>query len=55
MNDPVKIAIVVGAALIAVVAIWVYFSPYQSCVRAERERGTERAEYYCGAVTSGRR
>jgi len=38
MGEPVKAALVLGVALgVAIVGaagIWVYFSPYQSCVRA---------------------
>ena len=34
-SDNVKVAAIIGGAIIVSVAIWLYFSPYQSCVRAE--------------------
>ena len=34
MNDLPKAAAIVGAAIIIAVAISVYFSPFQACVRA---------------------
>jgi hypothetical protein len=36
MNDLVKAATILGAAIVCATAIWVYFSPYQTCVRAEQ-------------------
>ena len=34
-SDNVKVAAIIGGAIIVAVAIWLYFSPYQSCVRAQ--------------------
>ncbi len=34
MNNTVKVALIAGLAAIAAVAIYLYFSPYQQCVRA---------------------
>jgi hypothetical protein len=36
MNDLVKAATILGAAIVCATAIWIYFSPYQTCVRAEQ-------------------
>ena len=33
MKDSVKIALIAAIAMVASVAIYQYFSPYQSCVR----------------------
>ena len=33
-SDTVKVAAIIGGAIIVAVAMWLYFSPYQSCVRA---------------------
>ena len=52
MSDPIKIACIVGGAIVAAVALWTYFSPYHSCVRAEREHGS--AEIACAAALGGR-
>lgn len=33
MNDKVKIALIIGIAAVVCVGMYMYFSPYQSCVR----------------------
>lgn len=33
MNDKVKIALIIGGAAVICVGLWIYFSPYHSCVR----------------------
>ena len=38
MNDLVKAALVVGAAIIFSAALLIYFSPYQTCVRAIHDK-----------------
>ena len=40
-------AIILAAALVLSVAIYVYFSPYQSCVRGIAERDAHKA---CAAL-----
>lgn len=35
MSDSVKIALIIAGGLIASVSLYLYFSPYQTCVRAE--------------------
>ena len=54
MSDPVKIAMIVAASVIVAVLLWIYFSPYRSCVRAVAEGGQHNPEAYCLAL-SGRR
>ncbi len=34
MGDLIKAAFIVGIAIIGSTALWIYYSPYQSCVRA---------------------
>ena len=55
MSDPVKIAVVVGAAIIGATAIWIYFSPYYSCVRALHQENDQHPEIRCAALVGGRR
>lgn len=45
MSSPVKAAIIVAAAILAAVCIYIYFSPYQSCVRSLG--GGEQAQFTC--------
>ena len=33
MNNTVLPALILGAAIVAAVAVYVYFSPYQTCLR----------------------
>lgn len=50
MNNSVKIALIIAAAIIVGVSIFVYFSPYQSCVRGMRAGAPTKpgvAEVYC--------
>ncbi|MGH6791812.1 MAG: hypothetical protein ACRECF_03645 [Methyloceanibacter sp.] len=49
MSDPVKIALIAAAALIVSVSLWIYFSPYHSCLRSG---GNERL---CAWVSGGGR
>jgi hypothetical protein len=50
----VKAALIIGAAIIISVALWICFSPYHTCVRAERADGAERAEIACAAALGQR-
>ena len=47
-----KAALILAAALIASVGLWLYFSPYHTCVRASDHPD---AEINCAAFTSGYR
>jgi hypothetical protein len=40
MNQGVKIAAIIGGAMIVAAALVIYFSPYQSCVRADVQSRT---------------
>ena len=33
MSEIIKAALVLGVSIIAAIGLWIYFSPYQSCVR----------------------
>jgi hypothetical protein len=37
MSEPVKVALIIACTVLASVGIWIYFSPYQTCVRARSE------------------
>ena len=45
MTDGIKMALIVSAGLVAAAALYTYFSPYQTCVRALD--GTDMAKTYC--------
>jgi hypothetical protein len=36
LSELVKAALIVGVALLIAVGAWIYFSPYQTCLRANR-------------------
>lgn len=42
VNSNVKFSLVIGAALLAATALYLYFSPYHSCVRAMKISREER-------------
>ena len=44
MNELVKAAAILAAAFVAVMALYLYFSPYHSCVRALTAAEYEPAE-----------
>jgi len=45
MADSVKVALIAAVTVLPVTGIWVYFSPYQSCVRAAVSAGTVLKDY----------
>jgi hypothetical protein len=46
MDNQIKAAIILGAAIIIAVCIWVYFSPYNSCRRdAAQPKPAKRKPY----------
>lgn len=49
MSDFVKGAMIVAVAIIIATSLWIYFSPYQSCVRAiaDNDPGKPFAHAYC--------
>ncbi len=54
MNDKVKIAIILAVAIITATAIYVFFSPYQSCVRNYTKTPNNIPEVICARITSGK-
>lgn len=34
MSGPVKVGLLIGVAIIISVVMWIYFSPFHTCVRA---------------------
>ena len=51
MNNPVKFGFIIGAAILLATGLYIYFSPYQSCVRAYDKPG---AEVVCARLLGGR-
>ena len=48
MDGLVKASLILGACIIIAVAIWVHFSPYQTCVRAySDEKNSPKPEFIC--------
>lgn len=45
MNDTIRAALTVGAAIVVAMGMYIYFSPYQSCVRSISD--LPNAAYYC--------
>jgi len=56
MNDKLKIVVVAAIALIAGVYLYVYFSPYQTCVRGGISSGRSdwQANLICAEKFGGR-
>ncbi len=49
MGDPIKIALILAAAIIGTAAILIYFSPYHTCVRSQKD--SPSAEIRCLAIS----
>jgi hypothetical protein len=43
LKKPTRIELIVGATIIAAIGLWIYFSPYQTCVRARATEAAARA------------
>lgn len=39
MSDTIKGALIIGGAIVIAMALYLYYSPYQTCVRAYAETG----------------
>jgi len=55
MSDAVKIAIIAAITIVSVTALWLYFSPYQTCVRSEHTRNFVGLELRCATALGLRR
>lgn len=55
MNDKVKIAIIAAVGVVAAVALYSYFSPYNTCVRGLQASGEGefRAHFLCAKLLGG--
>lgn len=51
MNSPVKLGLIIGGAILLATGLYIYFSPYQSCVRAYDKPG---GELVCARLLGGR-
>ena len=47
MSDAMKVAVILGAAIVVVVSILTYFSPFHSCMRAYDGRQVAVAAQRC--------
>ena len=50
MNSPVKVSLIIGAAILLAVGLYIYFSPYHSCVRGHDK---PYAEVICARHVGG--
>jgi hypothetical protein len=53
MSDAVKISLIFAITILIGVGAWIYFSPYHSCVRAQKGKDVEGHAQTCAALTSG--
>jgi hypothetical protein len=55
MNDRVKIAAIIAVAIVCSVGLYIYFSPYNSCVRGLKDGGAEdyQAHFQCARQLGG--
>jgi hypothetical protein len=53
MSGYVKMGLLIGGAIIVATAMWIYFSPFQTCIRAGMDRGMDN-NVAVMACTSGR-
>ena len=51
MSPQVKAALIIAGAIIVSTALWIYFSPFQSCVRAEPY--TQISQIRCADLLGG--
>ncbi len=49
MSENVKIALILAATLVVAEGLWIFFPPYQGCVRAF---GDPRGAVNCAAIVS---
>jgi hypothetical protein len=52
VSDGVKIALILSATVLIAVSAWIYFSPFQTCVRAQMQNpglqmSRTAAQRYC--------
>ena len=50
MSDPVKAGLIIAVAILLAVGLYIYFSPYHSCVRSYDE---PRAGVVCARLVGG--
>jgi hypothetical protein len=50
MTDPIKVSLIIGGAIVAAMGIWIYFSPFHTCLRSMVAEGQKEsaAAIYCG-------
>jgi len=51
MSGHVKLGLILGAAILGATAMWIYFSPHQTCIRAYMAANDQltraQAEFFC--------
>ena len=53
MIDTLKAALIVGGAILLATALYVYFSPYHSCVRSSFDTIRSSKELVCAEAVGG--
>ena len=50
MSNLVKAALIIGGSILLATGLWIYYSPYHTCVR---NSDNPNASFTCAVVTSG--
>jgi hypothetical protein len=52
MSNPVKVSIIIAVAIIIATGMWIYFSPFHTCIRAMVATGQKEpnATVYCATL-----
>ena len=53
MSDLLKATIILAATILLFVCVWIYFSPYHSCVRASSDPTSFRTAVTCARALGG--
>ena len=54
MSPQVKAALIIAGAIIVGISLWIFFSPFQTCMRAGRGgESTAVTTFACARVASG--
>lgn len=55
MSDLLKASLIIASAIVASVLLWIYFSPYQTCIRMVGDGVPgDRAASHCARALGGK-
>lgn len=54
MNVHIKVAFIIGAAILVAMAMSIYFSPFHTCLRSLENKDGKAALYCANAAAGGR-